>query len=214
MKASAGGFISRRSPETEKQHRNSVILCSSSQLNVLMNVDAHNIFSSSDTTSITPAQYEVISFLVIYIHFSWMLHFLPVVGLIECLQWTLQVTVEFVLSSISLISVSARAWKISDINPCIAVAFPTSWIGTTFIKLSCVCLCVYMLFLKQRMKPKIMGCPIFFSFLARVLCIKTLGLGRAVANEPAMKMYRGLLLHFLRMKRHMSKQTTSQLRCS
>lgn len=31
---------------------------------------------------------------------------------------------------------------------------------------------VYVLLLKQRMKPNIMGWPIFFCFLARVLCMK------------------------------------------
>ncbi len=87
-----------------------------------------------------PTQYEVISFLVVYIHFSGTLHFLPVVRLIECLKWTLQVTVEFLFSSIAPISVSAWVWKINDINPCIAVAFTSSWIRTTFIKSQHVCM--------------------------------------------------------------------------
>lgn len=47
----------------------------------------------------------------------------------------------FLSSSISLISVSAWVWKINNINPCIAVAFTSSWITTTYIKSRHVCMC-------------------------------------------------------------------------
>ncbi len=88
-----------------------------------------------------PAHSEVISSLVMYIHFSWMLHIFSVVRLIGCLQRTSRVTMEFLLLSFPPICVSAWVWKINDINPRIAEAFNSSWIRATLIKPPYVCMC-------------------------------------------------------------------------
>lgn len=116
-----------------------------------------------------PTQYEVISFLVMRTHFSWMLHFLPVVRLIECLQSTSRVTVDFfyfiffvLLSSLPPISVSAWVWKINDINPGTAVAFTSPWIRTTFIKSQHVCMVCSQ---SRGRSPVILDGPYFSVFL-------------------------------------------------
>lgn len=140
---------------------------------VCRNCDAHNIFSSSDTSSIKPTQYEVVSFYS-QLHSFFSLRFLPVVRLIECLQVNLagQRAIFAVASPPRfLFSPSAWVWKINDINPCIAVGFHQfmNW-SYTFIKTFSMCVCAARQ--SRWWRLTFWDGPYFSVFPARALCIE------------------------------------------
>lgn len=95
--------------------------------------------------------------------FSWMLHFLLVVGLVECLQWTLQVTVKSLLSSLPShfrlrLSVENKWHKAPALRWLSSVHELEPHIHKTPA-------CTYVLLVKWRMTPNIMRRLVFFCFL-------------------------------------------------
>lgn len=142
-------FLVKVSLSGGKQLRNSVILSPGSTCWWILQLL---------TTFIMPTQYEAFSFRL-FVFFLCEMLLSAVDRLIGCLQWTSQVTEGFALWSVPLISVSAWVWKISDINPCTAVAFTSWWIGTAFIKSQ---QWVHAALSYRRKKPHIMGWSSFF----------------------------------------------------
>lgn len=174
MKASAGGFISRASPESEKQHRYSVFFA-----DLCWNVDAHTIFSSETTHPLHQHSWKSFPFLwnIIYIYeykitsLRWF-YFLPAVRLIECLQWPSQVTVEYLPSSVpSYFCVCPAVRNDPRESPAFAAALTSPW--TPFIKIP----------------PRVCAAPEAEEDEADGTArIFQPSLGGAAANEPAIKM--------------------------
>lgn len=132
---------------------------------VCRNCDAHNIFSSSDTSSIKPTQYEVVSFYS-QLHSFFSLRFLPVVRLIECLQ------VNLAGQRANFAVASPPPFPIFSVRPgvknkrhkslhCSGLS-PVHELELYIHKnLQHVCMCRSP---KQMMKANILGWPIFFCF--------------------------------------------------
>lgn len=167
-------------------------------------VQTSQMFPSLDTTSVMPKPSVP---LLWYAFFSsWELNFVLLVRLIECLQWTLQAAMGSFIFSYCCLSLSVKSNDIKSLHVSGFCHFMS--LNYTFIKSQHVWVCCPA---KQRVKPNIMRWPIFFCFLAGGLRMIWLSLGRAVANEPAMRMQGGLLVCFLGQIALTSQQTTSHL---